>query len=118
MERKGKDVTCGQVWCPILAHFTIQVHTQQSVVNTDPEQWAAILLRRSGSSWGFDDLLKGLTSVMVLRAEESRALVIHSTHLQTLLVPRLEPTMFMNTIVQKNILLKVGLGDFCFVLFL
>ncbi len=115
MERKGKDVTCGQVWCPILAHFTIQVHTQQSVVNTDPEQWAAILLRRPGSSWGFDDLLKGLTSVVVLRASE-RLLFIRP-YLQSLLVPRLEPTMFMNIIVQKNILLKVGLGDYCFVLF-
>ncbi len=45
-------------------------------VNTHPEQWAAILLRHLGSSWGFGVLLKGLTSVMVLRVE--RVLVIHS----------------------------------------
>ncbi len=43
------------------------IHT----VNTHPEQWAAILLRRPGSSWGFGALLKGLTSVVVLRVEES-----------------------------------------------
>ncbi|MCJ8728948.1 hypothetical protein PDJAM_G00010640, partial [Pangasius djambal] len=29
------------------------------------------LLRRPGSSWGFGALLKGLTSVVVLRVEES-----------------------------------------------
>ncbi len=39
MERKGKDVTCGEVWCPILGicalHLTHpSAHTQQWVVNT------------------------------------------------------------------------------------
>ncbi len=47
-----------------------------TAVNTHLEQWAAIL-RRPGSSWGIGALLKGLTSVMVLKVE--RALVIHST---------------------------------------
>ncbi len=42
-----------------------------TVVNTHPEQRAAILLRHLGSSWGFGVLLKGLTSVMVLKVEES-----------------------------------------------
>ncbi len=42
-----------------------------TVLNTHPEQWAAILLRRPGSSWGFGALLKGLTTVMVLKVEES-----------------------------------------------
>ncbi len=46
-----------------------------TAVNTHPEQWAAIL-RRPGSSWGIGALLKGLTSVVVLKVE--RALVIHS----------------------------------------
>ncbi len=46
-----------------------------TAVNTHPEQWAA-MLRRPGSSWGFGALLKGLTSVVVLKVE--RALVIHS----------------------------------------
>ncbi len=31
----------------------------------------AILLRHPGSSWGFGALLKGLTSVAVLKVEES-----------------------------------------------
>ncbi len=48
-----------------------------TAVNTHPEQWAA-MLRRPGSSWGIGALLKGLTSVVVLKVE--RALVIHSPH--------------------------------------
>ncbi len=50
-------------------------HTHTHTVNTHPKQWAAILLRRLGSSWGFGVLLKGLTSVVVLKVEES---AIHS----------------------------------------
>ncbi len=46
-------------------------HTHTHTVNTHPEQWAAILLRHPGSSWGFGALLKHLTSVMVLKVEES-----------------------------------------------
>ncbi len=48
-------------------------HTQQCehTMKTHPEQWAAILLRCPGSSWGFGALLKGLTSVVVLKVEES-----------------------------------------------
>ncbi len=52
-----------------------------TAVNTHLEQWAAIL-RRPGSSWGIGALLKGLTSVVVLKVE--RALVIHSPHRQSL----------------------------------
>ncbi len=43
-----------------------------TAVNTHLEQWAAIF-RRPGSSWGIGALLKGLTSVVVLKVE--RALV-------------------------------------------
>ncbi len=50
-------------------HTVVNTHTH--TVNTHPKQWAAILLRRLGSSWGFGVLLKGLTSVMVLKVEES-----------------------------------------------
>ncbi len=45
-----------------------------------------------GSSWGFGALLKGLTSVVILRVE--RVLVIHSPHLQSLPDLRFEPTTF------------------------
>ncbi len=50
-------------------HTAVNTHTH-TVVNTHPEQWAAILLRRPGNSWGFAALLKGLTSVVVLRVEK------------------------------------------------
>ncbi len=50
------------------------------------------MLQRPGSSWGFGALLKGLTSVVVLKVQ--RALVIHSTHQQFLLDTRLERTTF------------------------
>ncbi len=50
-------------------HTVVNTHTH--TVNTHPEQWAAILLRRPGSSWGFGVLLKGLTSVVVLKVEET-----------------------------------------------
>ncbi len=50
------------------------------------------MLRHLGSSWGFSALLKGLTSVVVLRVE--KVLVIHSPHLQSLPDLRLEPTNF------------------------
>ncbi len=78
--KSEREVTCGQVWRPILGICALHLtnpcaHTQSSehthTVNTHPEQWAAILLRRPGSSWGFGALLKGLTSVVVLRVEES-----------------------------------------------
>ncbi len=53
---------------------------------------AGAYLLLPGSSWGFGALLKGLTSVVVLRVE--RALVIHSPHLQSLPDLRLEPATF------------------------
>ncbi len=59
-----------------------------TAVNTHLEQWAAIL-RRPGSSWGISALLKGLTSVVVLKVE--RALVIHSPHQQSLPDLGIEP---------------------------
>ncbi len=62
-----------------------------TAVNTHLEQWAAIL-RRPGSSWGIGALLKGLTSVVVLKVE--RALVIHSPHLQSLPDLGIEPATF------------------------
>ncbi len=62
-----------------------------TAVNTHPEQWAA-MLRRPGSSWGIGALLKGLTSVVVLRVE--RALVIHSPHRQSQPDLRFEPATF------------------------
>ncbi len=52
-------------------HTVVNTHTHTHTVNTHPKQWAAILLRHLGSSWGFGVLLKGLTSVMVLKVEES-----------------------------------------------
>ncbi len=53
---------------PSKCTHTVNTHT---VVSTHPEQWAAILLRRPRSSWGFGALLKGLTSVVVLKVEKS-----------------------------------------------
>ncbi len=58
-------------------------------MHTHPEQWAANAAL-PGSSWGFGALLKGLTSVMVLKVE--RMFVIQSPHRQFLLDPRFEPT--------------------------
>ncbi len=50
------------------------------------------MLRRPGSSWGIGALLKGLTSVVVLKVE--RALVIHSPHRQFLPDLGIEPATF------------------------
>ncbi len=52
---------------------TLWTHTQSS--------GQPLMLRHSGSSWGFGSLLK-YTSVVVLKVK--RALYIHSTHLQSL----------------------------------
>ncbi len=62
-----------------------------TAVNIHLEQWAAIL-RRLGSRWGIGALLKGLTSVVVLKVE--RALVIHSPHRQSLPDLGIEPATF------------------------
>ncbi len=87
---KGKDVTCGQVWWPMLGicalHLTHpSVHTQQWVVNKHTHThtpWThtriigqPLMLRRPGGSCGSGALLKE-TSVVVLKVE--RALYIHS----------------------------------------
>ncbi len=75
--RKGKHVTCGQVWCPLLGicalHFTHpNEHTQQWVANTHThthmEQWGLVPCSRVSPQmwyWGW-----------------KKALVIHSPHPQ------------------------------------
>ncbi len=99
---------CGQVWCPILGvcalHLThpsahtqqwdMKKHTHTHTLWTPPLSSGLPMLRHPGSSWGFGALLKGLTSVVVLRVE--RVLGIHSPppHLQSLLDLRLEPAAF------------------------
>ncbi len=93
-ERKGKG---SGVWPSMVTHtrnlfsaFNPSKCTL-TAVNTHPEQWAA-MLRRPGSSWGIGALLKGLTSVVVLKVE--RALVIHSPHRQFLPDLGIEPATF------------------------
>ncbi len=70
-----------------------------TAVNTHLEQWAAIF-RRPGSSWGIGALLKGLTSVVVLKVE--RALVIHSPHRQSLPDLGIEPATFVLQVQLSN----------------
>ncbi len=48
-----------------------EVNTYTHMVNTHPEQCAAILLWHPGSSRGFGALLEDLTSFVVLKMEES-----------------------------------------------
>ncbi len=62
-----------------------------TAVNTHPEQWAA-MLRRPGSSWGIGALLKGLTSVVVLKWREH--LLFTSPHRQSLPDLGIEPATF------------------------
>ncbi len=50
------------------------------------------MMRRPGSSWGFGALLKGLTSVVVVRVEESAGYSLR--HRKFLPDQRLEPTTF------------------------
>ncbi len=101
-KRKGKDVTCGQVWWPIPGKCT---HTQQWVVNkhahTDREHTPGAVGSQCYGARGAVGglikvggiaLLKGLTSIVVLRVE--KALDIHSPHLQSLPELRLEPVPF------------------------
>ncbi len=90
--RKGREAMCA-------LHLTHpSAHTQQWVVNkhththTHTRSSGQPMLRRPGSSWGFGALLKGLTSVVVLRVE--KPLDIHSPHLQSLPDLRLEPATF------------------------
>ncbi len=59
-----------------------KVHTHSSEHTHTRSSGQPFMLRRPGSSWGFGALLKGLTSVVVLRVE--RVLHIHSPHLQFL----------------------------------
>ncbi len=94
--KKGKGKGSG-VWPSMVTHtrnlssaFNPSKCTL-TAVNTHLEQWAAIL-RRPGSSWEIGALLKGLTSVVVLKVE--RALVIHSPHQQSLPDLGIEPATF------------------------
>ncbi len=60
-------------------------HTAVRCEQTHTHTWSSgqpFMLRNPGSSWGFNALLKGLTSVVVSRVE--RALDVHSSHLQSL----------------------------------
>ncbi len=87
--KKGKDVTCGQVCWPILRNCALHLthprctHTAVSSEQTHTQQWThtrssghTSTLRRPGSSWGFGALLKGLTSVVVLRVERALDIAI------------------------------------------
>ncbi len=98
-ERKGRDV-----WPSMVTHTrnlssafnpsavrSEQTHTHTPWTHTR-SSGHPFMLRRPGSSWGFGALLKGLTSVVVLRVE--RALDIHSPHLQSVPDLRLEPATF------------------------
>ncbi len=94
---KGKGERGSGVWPSMVTHtrnlssaFNPSKCTL-TAVNTHPEQWAA-MLRRPGSSWGIGALLKGLTSVVVLKVE--RTLVIHSPHRQSLPDLGIEPATF------------------------
>ncbi len=65
-------------------------HSERTNTHTHPEQWAAIYAAAPGEQLG-GSVLKGLTSVVVLRVE--RVLDIHSPHS---LLPdlRLKPATF------------------------
>ncbi len=72
------EVTCGQVWLPILGICALQLtHPKCTHTHTHTllEQWAAINDAAPREKLGFGALLKG-TSVVVLRVK--RALDIHS----------------------------------------
>ncbi len=58
----------------VLCIYPIQVHTHSSE-HTPGAVGSHFMLRRPGSSWGFCALLKSLTSVVVLKVEES---AVHS----------------------------------------
>ncbi len=71
------DMTSGQVWWPILGicalrltHPSAHTHTHTHT-RTHTRSSGQPMLRHPRSSWGFGALLKGLTSVVVLRVEES-----------------------------------------------
>ncbi len=68
-----------------------KVHTHTHTVSSGQP-----MLRHPGSSWGSGALLKGLTSVVVIRLE--RALVIHSPHRQFLLDSNPQPRVTSPTL--------------------
>ncbi len=69
-------------------HPAVNTHTPWTHTRSSGQPF---MLRRPGSSRGFGALLKGLTSVVVLK--EERALYIHSPHLQSLPDLRLDITI-------------------------
>ncbi len=81
------EVTCGQVWWPILGICALHLTHPKCTHTRSSGQ--PFMLRRPGSSWGSGALFKG-TSVVVLWVK--RALYIQSPHLQYLLDLRLEPS--------------------------
>ncbi len=74
---KEVNVTCGQVWWPILRNMCSAFNPSKcthTAVNTHREHTHTHTPGAVGS-WGFGALLKGLTSVVALRVEES---AVHS----------------------------------------
>ncbi len=71
--------SCSAFTHPKCTHTQQWTHTHTLWTHTR-SSGQPFMLRRSGSSWGFGALLKGLTSVVVLKVE--RALYIHSPHLK------------------------------------
>ncbi len=77
-EFSESELMCGQVWCPrlkICALHLTHPSTQTVVTHTHREHTPGVvgshIAAATGSSCGFDALLKGLTSVVVLKVEES-----------------------------------------------
>ncbi len=91
---REREVVCGQVWWPILGicplHLTHpSAHSQQWTHTWSSGQ---PYCGTRGAVGGIGALLKGLTSVVVLKVE--RALVIHSPHRQSLPDLGIEPATF------------------------
>ncbi len=80
---KKKCITCESLWikasakcvnvkCSLVSHTQNLCSALHPSKCTHPEQWPTIfLLCCPGSSWGFGAFLKSLTSVAVLRVDES-----------------------------------------------
>ncbi len=98
--RNGKDVTCGQVWWPILGICALHLTHPSATTNTHTHTHTPRTHTRSsghafytaapGEQLGVRCLAQGHLS----RGIEERALYIHSPHLQFLPNLRLEPMTF------------------------
>ncbi len=75
-----------------MSHNITKKSQQYGKERTWHDVWASMVSHTLNLCWGFAALLKGLTSVVVLRVE--RALYIHSPHRQSLPDLRLEPATF------------------------